>query len=98
MSSLCVIADNSGCTLKYAYYYNESDMLIVLAEREKHCPGEINLIAVIAGTTGSTVLVGILIILIWKIVTTYYDKREFEKFERERKLAKWGKVSNSRLT
>jgi len=38
------------------------------------------------------VIIGFLILLIWKIVTMIHDKREYMKFERERALAKWDRV------
>ena len=38
-------------------------------------------------------LVGLALILMWKIFTTIHDKREFARFEKERMLAKWDTVS-----
>ena len=46
---------------------------------------------------GGTIILGLLCLIIWKIVIDFYDKREYEKFEREKHLAQWGKVSFIRL-
>ena len=39
-------------------------------------------------------LVGLALILMWKIFTTIHDKREFARFEKERMLAKWDTGEN----
>lgn len=48
----------------------------------------------IAGTIGGTVLAGVLALIAWRVTTDFYDKMEYEKFERERHLAHWGRVSS----
>lgn len=50
-------------------------------------------VGVALGVVISTVIVGFLILLIWKILTMIHDKREYAKFEKERALAKWDRVS-----
>lgn len=37
----------------------------------------------------TTVLAGIIMLLIWKIFTTIHDRREYAKFETERQQMKW---------
>ena len=51
-------------------------------------------LGVAIGLIISTVIIGSLILLIWKILTMIHDKREYAKFERERALAKWDKVND----
>lgn len=51
------------------------------------------LTAISAGVAGSTILAGLLLLILWKLVTMVHDKREFEKFERERADTTWGRVS-----
>lgn len=51
-------------------------------------------IGVAVGLIISTVIIGFFVLLVWKIVTTIHDKREYAKFERERALAKWDRVNN----
>lgn len=41
----------------------------------------------------STVILGFLILLIWKILLMAHDRREYAKFERDRAMAKWDRVS-----
>lgn len=48
----------------------------------------------IFGVIGGTVLAGLVILVIWKILTSIHDKREYIKFETERQLAKWDRGDN----
>jgi hypothetical protein len=42
---------------------------------------------------GAIVLIGLALLLLWKLLTTIHDRREFAKFENERMMAKWDTVS-----
>ena len=44
------------------------------------------------------VLVGLLILLIWRIAVFIYDRREYARFERERRTARWETVSAARFS
>ena len=44
------------------------------------------------GVIGATVAIGLVLILMWKVFTTIHDRREFAKFEDERKNARWDTV------
>ena len=57
------------------------------------CPFKPNLIAIILGVIGGIVVLGVIALLIWKLVTTLHDRREFAKFEKERQQAQWNTVS-----
>ena len=47
----------------------------------------------IAGVIVSIVVVGLVLLLIWKLFTTISDKRELARFLLETKDAKWDTVS-----
>ncbi|KAK6623216.1 hypothetical protein RUM43_009068 [Polyplax serrata] len=90
----CVSLDEKGCTFRYLYTLSEGDRVSVWAEKVTWCPKQVNLIAVISGTIGCTILIGLLSLIAWKVLTDLHDKREYEKFERERHLAHWGREEN----
>ena len=48
---------------------------------------------IVLGVIGAIVAIGLVLILMWKFFTTIHDKREFARFEKERRLAKWDTVS-----
>ncbi|CAK9831191.1 Integrin beta-PS [Anthophora retusa] len=97
---ICRTPGDAGCTFvfKYEYYRggNRGDIKIfkIQAEKERTCPVPINVLGVAVGLIVSTVILGFLILLIWKILTTIHDRREYAKFEQERKLAKWDRGDN----
>lgn len=45
------------------------------------------------GVIAAVVLMGLALLLLWKLLTTIHDRREFAKFEKERMMAKWDTVS-----
>lgn len=51
------------------------------------------LTALVLGVIGGIVLIGLLLLLIWKIVTSIHDRNEYAKFEKERALSDWNRVS-----
>jgi uncharacterized membrane protein len=51
------------------------------------------LTALVLGVIGGIVLIGLLLLLIWKIVTSIHDRREYAKFEQERATSSWNRVS-----
>lgn len=59
------------------------------AEIEKECPTVVNPWAIVGGILGAVVLVGLLLLIIWKIITYFKDKREYEKFVKNKSLAVW---------
>lgn len=51
------------------------------------------LLGIVLGVIAAIVLMGLAILLLWKLLTTIHDRREFAKFEKERMMAKWDTVS-----
>lgn len=50
------------------------------------------LTGIIFGVIAAIVLMGLAILLLWKLLTTIHDRREFAKFEKERMMARWDAV------
>lgn len=48
-------------------------------------------------TAGAIILLGLAALLIWKLLVTIHDRREFAKFEEERAKAKWDTVRNCQI-
>lgn len=55
----------------------------------------INISGVALGVITSTVIIGFSILLIWKLITIIQDRREFAKFEQERSMVRWERVSET---
>lgn len=97
---ICRTPGDAGCTFVFKYQYHRGgtggDIKIfkIQAQKERACPMPINVFGVALGVVISTVIIGFLILLIWKTLTIIHDKREYARFEKERALAKWDRGEN----
>lgn len=65
----------------------------------KGCPpGPADPLTVGLGLSGAIFLVGLLLLLIWKLLTMLYDKMEYSKFESEIQNPAWEKVKFHTIT
>lgn len=62
------------------------------------CPTGPDIIPIVAGVVAGIVLIGLALLLIWKLLMIIHDRREFAKFEKEKMNAKWDTVSQSHKT
>ena len=51
------------------------------------------MLVVLLSVAGAILFLGLAALLIWKLLVTIHDRREFAKFEEERARAKWDTVS-----
>lgn len=90
----CKMTNEKDCKIEFVYGYNETTGEVYVQVQRKDCPADANVMAIVMGVVGGIVAIGICILLIWKMLMTIHDKREFAKFEESRKLAKWGPGEN----
>lgn len=89
---LCFGIDKDDCKYNFVYYYNETNCLKVRAQKERECPPQVYMLGIVLGVIAAIVLIGLALLLLWKLLTTIHDRREFAKFEKERMMAKWDTV------
>ncbi|XP_030569607.1 integrin beta-PS isoform X1 [Drosophila novamexicana] len=89
---LCVFFDEDDC--KFTFKYSEVGELVVHAQEEKECPPKVFMLGIVLGVIAAIVLIGLAILLLWKLLTTIHDRREFARFEKERMNAKWDTGEN----
>jgi hypothetical protein len=98
----CEHLNDEGCKIQFRYLYatdNERKptlRALVSRKNEDACPKTPWWI--IGAVVGSILLIGILLLLIWKIVTHIHDSREYQRFEKEREGTKWGGGDNPLYT
>ncbi|XP_060518734.1 integrin beta-PS-like [Cylas formicarius] len=100
----CRVLDRDGCTINFEYSYEVNQVVIrslasnqlitVRAANRKSCAEPPNILAWSLGVIGTVLLAGIIMLIIWKIVTTVHDRREYAKFENERNKLKWHRSDN----
>ena len=56
------------------------------------CPVPVNSAIIIAGIVVGIILIGLLLLIIWRILTYIHDSREYARFEKDRAKAKWDQV------
>lgn len=70
----------------------EKSIIIIKMHNERECPPKVFMLGIVLGVIAAIVLIGLAIILLWKLLTTIHDRREFARFEKERMMAKWDTV------
>ena len=86
--------DELDCKYYFAYLFNVStNHLQVRVQEERECPPQVYMLGIVLGVIGAVVLIGMALLLVWKLLTTIHDRREFARFEKERMMAKWDAVS-----
>ncbi|XP_017784338.1 PREDICTED: integrin beta-PS-like [Nicrophorus vespilloides] len=91
---VCKLPIEQNCVMVFSYFYNDDKDISVDAESKMRCSKPIDILALVFGVILSTIIVGILTLVIWKLCTTIHDRREYAKFENERKQANWNRNDN----
>ncbi|KAI4871320.1 hypothetical protein NFI96_028278 [Prochilodus magdalenae] len=90
----CKERDDNDCYFFFTYDANKtSGAHVVLAETVECYTGP-ELIPVVGGVIGGIVLIGLALLLIWKLLMIIHDRREFAKFEKEKMNARWDTTQN----
>ncbi|KAL3123583.1 hypothetical protein niasHT_005128 [Heterodera trifolii] len=77
------------CTFYFLYYYDGLDNLTVWVREHKDCPAPLPVLVIVLIVIAGIVLLGLLLLLLWKLMTIIYDRREYARFEKERLQARW---------
>lgn len=56
------------------------------------CPEPPNIALIVGGTVAGVALIGLVLLLIWRLLTELFDRREYRRFEKEKSKAKWNDV------
>ena len=80
---LFIANSNDSCSIA-----NHPALCSLLTE----CPKGPDILVVLLSVMGAILLIGLATLLIWKLLITIHDRKEFAKFEEERARAKWDTV------
>lgn len=56
------------------------------------CPTPVPVLPIVLGVIAGIILIGLLLLLLWKLLVTIHDRREYARFEKERDNARWNLV------
>ncbi|XP_074553579.1 integrin beta-3a [Halichoeres trimaculatus] len=90
----CSYKDENDCVEHFQYYEDDSGKSILYVIEEPECPEGPNILVVLLAVAGAILLLGLVALLIWKLVVTINDRKEYAKFEEERAKAKWDTANN----
>ncbi|XP_035262028.1 integrin beta-3-like [Anguilla anguilla] len=85
----CTYKDENDCVERFQYYEDASGKSILYVVEEPDCPKGPDILVVLLSVAGAILFLGLAALLIWKLLVTIHDRREFAKFEEERARAKW---------
>ncbi|XP_014014225.1 integrin beta-3 isoform X2 [Salmo salar] len=85
----CTYKDEDDCVERFQYYEDASGKSILFVVKEPDCPKGPDILVVLLSVAGTILVLGLVGLLIWKLLVTIHDRREFAKFEEERARAKW---------
>lgn len=90
----CSYKDVEDCIVHFQYYEDDSGKSILFVVKEPECPEGPDILVVLMAVAGAILLLGLVGLLIWKLLVTIHDRREFARFEEERAKAKWDTANN----
>ncbi|XP_033127711.1 integrin beta-1-like [Anneissia japonica] len=90
----CVFKDQSDCSFVFTYKKNADGTYKLKVQEDKVCSEPVDPLLIILGIVIGIIIVGLILLLVWRLLTYIHDKREFAKHEQERKNAKWGAAQN----
>ncbi|CAB1317594.1 unnamed protein product, partial [Coregonus sp. 'balchen'] len=92
--SHCKERDANDCWFYYTYAVRNDTEREVYVVETLECPAGPDIIPIVAGVVAGIVLIGLALLLIWKLLMIIHDRREFAKFEKEKMNAKWDTGTN----
>ncbi|XP_028397592.1 integrin beta-2-like isoform X2 [Dendronephthya gigantea] len=91
----CENEDENECKYYFTYGKKRHESTItVYAVAKKDCPQDPDLLVIILGVVGGIVGIGIILLILWKLLTAMVDRNEYQKFKRERARSKWHREKN----
>ncbi|XP_069504157.1 integrin beta-1 isoform X1 [Ambystoma mexicanum] len=90
----CKEKDADDCWFYFTYSVNAINEILVHVVDKPECPSGPDIIPIVAGVVAGIVLIGLALLLIWKLLMIIHDRREFAKFEKEKSNAKWDTQEN----
>ncbi|XP_053327069.1 integrin beta-5 isoform X1 [Spea bombifrons] len=91
---LCVYKTESDCVMRFTYSEEASGKSILTALKEPECATAPDALTVLLAVVGSILLIGLVLLAVWKLLVTVHDRREFARFQNERTRARYEMASN----
>uniref|UniRef100_G1MR51 Integrin beta n=1 Tax=Meleagris gallopavo TaxID=9103 RepID=G1MR51_MELGA len=94
-SRQCKEKDSENCWISFFMAQDDGEeMYTVTVDPKKECPEPPNVALIVGSTIAGVALIGLLLLLIWRLLTEIFDRREYRRFEKEKSKAKWNEADN----
>ncbi|KAG8505758.1 Integrin beta-2, partial [Galemys pyrenaicus] len=86
----CRERDSEGCWMVYTLRQRDGrEQYDIHVEDDRECVEGPRVAAIVGGTVAGVVLIGVLLLVIWKALTHLSDLREYKRFEKEKLKSQW---------
>ncbi|XP_030310123.1 integrin beta-2 isoform X2 [Calypte anna] len=93
-SKHCREKDSQNCWITFRMIQEDGDMYSATYDPKKECPEPPNVALIVGGTVAGVALIGLVLLLIWRLLMELFDRREYRRFEKEKARAKWNDADN----
>ncbi|XP_022079781.1 integrin beta-1-B-like [Acanthaster planci] len=93
-SERCLYHNEDGCSVLFTYQTLQNRSFILIVQKEPVCPVPVKVEFIIIGIVVGIIIIGLILLLIWRLLTYIHDTREFARFEKDRAQAKWDQSEN----
>ncbi|XP_074857627.1 integrin beta-2 isoform X2 [Carettochelys insculpta] len=91
----CREKDSENCWISYRMRQEDGEKKYSInVDAKRECPQPPNIAAIVGGTVAGVALIGLLLLVIWRLVVEALDRREYHRFEKEKSKAKWNDADN----
>lgn len=88
----CFYTDEDNCQVRFVYGFGENGEKRVRVAETLICPQPLPVTAIGFGLMGALIAAGIVLLLVWRLLTFLYDRKEYAHFIDETKNTKWNAV------
>eukprot|EP00062_Callorhinchus_milii_P005645 gi/632945351/ref/XP_007888016.1/ PREDICTED: integrin beta-6 [Callorhinchus milii] len=93
-SVYCALKIENDCTMSFQFLEDEHGRSFLYDLKQTGCPLPPNIAMIVLGVSLAILVVGLVILSIWKMLISIHDRKEVAKFESERAKAKWETGTN----
>ncbi|KAL2774605.1 integrin beta-6 isoform c precursor [Daubentonia madagascariensis] len=93
-SVFCSLQGENECLITFLITMDNEGRTIIHSINEKDCPKPPNIPMIMLGVSLASLLIGVVLLCIWKLLVSFHDRKEVAKFEAERSKAKWQTGTN----
>ncbi|XP_049979493.1 integrin beta-6 [Alexandromys fortis] len=90
----CSLQGENECLITFLITTDNEGKAIIHSINEKDCPKPPNIPMIMLGVSLAILLIGVVLLCIWKLLVSLHDRKEVAKFEAERSKAKWQTGTN----